>query len=65
MSGPKLFEWVKLNLHAGAAVNTFPLSFCPDGAEDGRFYRTASGECIPMVELGSFKVTLKTVCVGL
>ena len=44
-SGPKRFEWVKMNLDTGAAVNTFPLNFGPDGAGDGRFYRTASGEC--------------------
>ena len=28
-------------------MNTFPLSFGPEGAGDGRFYRTASGEWIP------------------
>ena len=39
-SSPKRFEWVKMEL----AVNTFPLNFGPDGAGDGRFYRTASGE---------------------
>ena len=44
---PKRFEWVKMNLDTGAAVNTFPLNFCPEGAGDGRFYRTASGEWIP------------------
>ena len=37
---PKRFEWVK-NLDTGAAVNTFPLNLGPDGAGDGRFYRTA------------------------
>ena len=36
-----------LSLYTGAAVNTFPLNFGPDGAGDGRFYRTASGEWIP------------------
>ena len=46
-SSPKRFEWVKMNLDTGAAVNTFPLNFGPDGAGDGRFYRTASGEWIP------------------
>ena len=40
-------EWVKMNLDTGAAVNTFPLNFGPEGAGDGRFYRTASGEWIP------------------
>ena len=46
-SSPKRFEWVKMNLDTGAAVNTFPSNFGPDGAGDGRFYRTASGEWIP------------------
>ena len=46
-SGPKRFEWVKMNLETGAAVNTFPLNFGPDGAGDERSYRTASGELIP------------------
>ena len=46
-SGPKLFEWVKMNLNTRAAVNTFPLNFGPDGAGDGRFDWTASGEWIP------------------
>ena len=47
MSSPKRFEWVKMNLDTGAALNTFPLNFGPSGAGDGRFYRTASGEWIP------------------
>ena len=47
MSSPKRFEWVKMNLDTGAAVNTFPFNFGPDGAGDGRFYRTASGEWNP------------------
>ena len=47
MSSPKRFEWVKMNVDTGAAVNTFPLNFGPDGAGDGIFYRTASGEWIP------------------
>ena len=46
-SSPKRFEWVKMNLDTGAAVNTFPLNFGPEGAGDGRFFRTASGEWIP------------------
>ena len=46
-SGPKQFEWVKMNLDTGAAVNTFPLNFGPEGAGDGRFCRTASGEWNP------------------
>ena len=28
-------------------MNTFALNFGPEGAGDGRFYRTASGEWIP------------------
>ena len=28
-------------------MNTFPLNFGPEGARDGRFYRTASGEWNP------------------
>ena len=43
-SRPKRFEWVKINLDTGAAVNTFPLNFGPEEAGDGRCYRTASGE---------------------
>ena len=46
-SRPKRFEWVIMNLDTGAAVNTFPLNFGPEGAGDGRFFRTASGEWIP------------------
>ena len=42
----KRFAWVKMNLDVGAAVNTFPLNFGPDGAGGGRFFGTASGECI-------------------
>ena len=33
-------------LERGAAVNTFPLPFGPDGAGDGRFCRIASGEWV-------------------
>ena len=39
-------KWAEMNLDTGAAVNTFPLNFAPDGAGDGRFFRTASGEWI-------------------
>ena len=28
-------------------MNAFPLNFDPEGARDGRFHRTASGEWIP------------------
>ena len=37
---------MKMNLDTGAAVNTFPLNFGSEGAGDGRFCRTASGEWI-------------------
>ena len=47
VGSPKRFEWAKMNLDTGAAGNTFPLNFRPDGAGDGRFYRTASVEWIP------------------
>ena len=47
MSSPKRFEWVKMNLDTGAAVNQFSPNFGPDGAGDGRFYRTACCEWIP------------------
>ena len=46
-SSPKRFEWVKMNLDTGAAVNTFPLNFGPERAGDGRFFRTAKSEWIP------------------
>ena len=46
-TSPKRFEWVKMNLDTGAAVNTFPLNFGQEGAGDGRFYRTASSDWIP------------------
>ena len=36
-----------MNMDTRAALNTFPLNFCPEGAGDGRFHRTASGEWIP------------------
>ena len=32
-----------MNLETRAAVNTLPLNLSPEGAGDGRFYRTASG----------------------
>ena len=31
-------EWVKMNLDTGAAVNTFPSNFGPEGIGDGSFY---------------------------
>ena len=46
-SSAKLCEWVKMNLDTGAAANPFPWNFGPEGAGDGRFYRTATGDWIP------------------
>ena len=46
-SSPKWFEWAKMNQDTGSAVNTFPSNFGPEGARDGRFYRTESGEWVP------------------
>ena len=43
-SGPKRFEWVKVNLDTRAVVNTFTLNCDPEGTRDGTFYRTFSGE---------------------
>ena len=65
MSSPKRFEWANMNLDTGAEVKTCPLNFGPDGAGDGRFYGTARVSVFLTVELGSFKVTMKTVCVDL
>ena len=56
---PKRFEWVKMNLGIGVEVNTFLLNGGPEGAGNGRFYRTASGEWIPE-EIGNLKDTTKT-----
>ena len=37
---------MKMNLDTGATVNKFPLNFGPEGAGDGIFHWTASGERI-------------------
>ena len=42
-----------------------PLNFGPDGAGNGRFYRTASGDGFLMVELGNSQDTTKTDCSNL
>ena len=45
-----------MNLDVGAAVNTFPLNFGPDGAGGGRFFGTASGVSVFLtVELWQFQ----------
>ena len=36
-------------------MNTFPLNFGPEGAGDGIFYRTASGDWIPDGEAWQFQ----------
>ena len=43
-------------------MNAFPLNFGPEGAGDGRFYRTASGEWIPDGGAWHFKGTMETAC---
>ena len=53
---PRVVRSGLMNLDTGTAVNTFPLNFGPEGAGDGRFYRTASGDWI-LMELGSAKDT--------
>ena len=57
-SSPKRFEWVRVNLDTGAAVNTFLLKSGPEGAGNGGCY-------FLVVDPGSFKVTMKTVCFDL
>ena len=59
MNSLKRFEWEKMNLDTGAAVNAFPLNFGQDGEGDGRFHRTASGECIPDSGAWHFQGTSK------
>ena len=61
-SNPKRFESVKMNLDTGAAVNTFPLNFGPEEQEmeDSIGQPVVNG--FLMVELGSFKDTMKTDC---
>ena len=44
-----------MNLDTRAAVNTFPPNFGSEGAGDGRFYRTASGESILDVRAWQFR----------
>ena len=52
-----------MNPDVGAAVNTFPLNFGPDGAGGGRFFGTVSGVSVFLaVDLNSFKVTMTTTC---
>ena len=47
VSSPKRFEWARMNLDTGAAVNTLPLNFGLEGGGDGRYDRTASDESMP------------------
>ena len=60
ISSPKRFEWAKMMLDTGAAVNTFPLNLGPERAGDGRFCRTASGEWIP--DGGAWQFQMRTDC---
>ena len=46
-SSPKRLERVKMSLGIGAVANTFLWNSGPEGAGDGSFYPTASGEWIP------------------
>ena len=63
---PKRFDWMRMNLDTGAAVNTYPPDSGPDGPGDGRFCRRASGErAFWMVELGNFKAMTKKAHVDL
>ena len=48
-TSPKRFEWVRVNLDTGAAVNTFPSNFGPEGIGDGSFY-----DWIPVGEAQQF-----------
>ena len=48
-TSPKRFEWVRMNLDTGAAVNTFPSNFGPEGIGDGSFY-----DWIPVGEAQQF-----------
>ena len=65
-SSSKRFEWVSMNLDTGVAVNTLPLKIGPEGAGDGRLYRTASGVSgFLKKELGNSKDTTKMDCLDL
>ena len=61
-SSPKRFEWAKMNLDTGAAVNTFPLNLVQkeQEMEDSIGLPVVNG--FLMVELGSSKDTTKTDC---
>ena len=56
------FEWVKMNLDTGAAVNTCPLNFGPKGAGDGKSIELPVVNGSQMVELGNSKDTMRTDC---
>ena len=65
ISSPKRFEWVKLNVDTGAAAKTFPLNF---GQMDQEMEDSIEQPVVSVfltVELASFKVAMKTVCVDL
>ena len=59
MRRPKRFEWAKMNLDTGVAVNTCPLNFGPDGAGERNILCERPVEsAFLMVELGNFNVTM-------
>ena len=62
MSGPKPSEWVNMNLDTGAAANTCPSTLVQMGQEMEDSIEQSVVSVSLMVELGSFKDTMKTVC---
>ena len=61
-SSPKRFEWVKMNLDTGAAVNTIPLNFVQKEQEMEDSIGLPAVNRFLMVELGNSKDTTKTDC---
>ena len=60
MSGPKRFEWVKMNLDTGATVNTFSVELWSRWRRRWKILPNSQWVSVSlMVELGSFKVTMK------
>ena len=62
ISSPKRFEWVKMNLDTGAAANTFPSTLVQMEQEMEDSIEQPVVSVSLMVELGSIKDTMKTVC---
>ena len=61
-SCPKRFGWGENESGHRSCSEHIPLNFGPEGAGDGRFYRTASGEWILDGGFDSSKDTTKTDC---